>query len=123
MLAAGRVAFGPLVGGLAERVERYRAGLQMDYTPESDPDAILHIKTKSYPDFVFEWHPATRKVYVLRLLRDASGKPEPGQRGELVAFEVPDHGAAQNAVLIWLRGYQTAANDRERVPFLRAEDY
>jgi hypothetical protein len=26
-------------------------------------------------------------------------------------------------VLTWLRGYQTAASDRERVPFLKAEDY
>ena len=122
MLTVGRIAIGP-VDSIAERVRRYQAGLQMDRTPETSPDAILKIKTKNYPDFLFEWHPSSTKVYLLRVLRDANGNPEPRQRAELVAFGIENHGAAQNAVLVWLRGYQTAANSRERVPFLKGEDY
>jgi hypothetical protein len=116
LLRSGRFSFDNIFG-------RYQAGLQLDKTPENDDGAILKIRTPNYPDFVFEWHPRSQKVYVIRLLRDKNGVPEPRQSGELVAFNVANHGAAQNTVLVWLRGYQTAANDRERVPFLKAEDY
>jgi hypothetical protein len=85
--------------------------------------SIYHLSTPNYPDFHFEWHSGRGRVYIIRLLRDRHGSPEPNQLGELIAFDINDHGSAHNAILIWLRGYQTAANDRDRVPFLRAEDY
>jgi hypothetical protein len=85
--------------------------------------SVYHLHTPNYPDLCFEWHSGSQKVYVIRLLRDRHQNPCPRQKGELVAFNILDHGSAHNAVLTWLRGYQTATNDRERVPFLKAEDY
>lgn len=86
-------------------------------------DAILHIKTKNYPDFLFEWHPRKQNVYICRILRDDHRNQLPRQSAEVIAFNIENHGQAQNAVLIWLRGYQTATNDRAPVPFLKAQDY
>ena len=62
---------------------------------------ILHIKTPTFPQFRFEWHPGTRRVYLIRV----GATPV---IGEAMAFEITTHGAAQNAVLIWLRGYRQA---------------
>lgn len=60
---------------------------------------IYHIKTPTFPQFRFEWHPSTRRVYLIRV----GATPV---IGEPMAFEVKTHGDAQNAVLIWLRGYR-----------------
>ena len=102
---------------------RYQKGLQVGNTPENDPSAILRMTTVNYPDFVFEWHPMVQRVYVVRLLKNDNGDLLPNQKGEIVAFDVTNQGQAQNSMLIWLRGYQTAASSSERVPFLKAEDY
>lgn len=90
------------------------SGFQADAVPDG---VIYHIKTPNYPTFHFEWHTWKKNVYLIR--EDLPGP----KRGEIVAFNIEDHGQAQNAVLIWLRGYQTATNDRAPVPFLKAEDY
>jgi hypothetical protein len=102
---------------------RYNKSLQVGNTPEHEPNAILRMTTQNYPDFVFEWHPTVQKVFVIRLKKDENGELLPNQKGEIVAFNIDNQGAAQNSMLIWLRGYQTAENPRERVPFLKAEDY
>lgn len=62
---------------------------------------IFHIRQPAFPQFRFEWHPQTRKVYVIRL----GVAPE---IGEAFAHEIADQGAATNAALIWLRGYRAA---------------
>lgn len=67
---------------------------------------ILHIKTPTFPHFRFEWHPAKRRVYLIRV----GVVPE---IGEAIAFEIKTHGDAQNAVLIWLRGYRQAKLELE----------
>lgn len=69
---------------------------------------ILHIKAPSLPEFIFEWHPQTRKVYSIR-------QGTVPTVGEVLALEVLDHGSAINAVNIWIRGYQAA---RSSVPLL-----
>ena len=63
-----------------------------------------HIRAPNFPQFRFEWHPAKSKVY---LIRDGV-VPEVG---EVFAHDVTSFGAAQNAVLIWLRGYRTARGE------------
>lgn len=67
---------------------------------------IYHIQTPTFPQFRFEWHPGTRRVYLIRL----GAVP---LVGEPMAFEVKTHGDAQNAVLIWLRGYRQAKLELE----------
>ena len=62
-------------------------------------EGIYHIKAPTFPQFRFEWHIGARRVY---LIRDGAVPVI----GEPIAFEVKDHGAAQNAVLIFLRGYR-----------------
>lgn len=62
---------------------------------------ICQIRQPAWPQFRFEWHPQSRKVYVIRL----GMTPE---IGEPFAHEIRDQGAAVNAVLIWLRGYKAA---------------
>jgi hypothetical protein len=62
-------------------------------------EQIYHIKTPTFPQFRFEWHPGARRVYLIRV----GAAPV---IGEAMAFEVKTHGDAQNAVLIWLRGYR-----------------
>lgn len=71
----------------------------------SKPEQILHIAAPTFPQFRFEYHPQKRRVYLARV----GAKPE---IGEVLAHEIDNDGAAQNAVLIWLRGYRTAKGER-----------
>lgn len=64
-------------------------------------EMVRIIKSPSFPQLRFEWHPGKQKVYVVRI----------GQRpeiGEVFAHEINNEGSAQSAVLIWLRGYRAA---------------
>lgn len=67
-------------------------------------EQILHIKTPTFPQFRFEWHPGAKRVYLIRV---------GGSIGEPIAFEITTHGAAQNAILIWLRGYRQRSLELE----------
>jgi hypothetical protein len=60
---------------------------------------VLHLRGVEHPNFRFEWHPAKRKVYMIRL----GVKPVIGQ---CIADEIGFEGSAYNAVLIFLRGYR-----------------
>lgn len=64
-------------------------------------DGIFHIKTDNFPHLHFEWHVAKKIVYRGDLRR----KPV---QFEAFAFNIENHGAAKNAVLIFLRGYRFA---------------
>jgi hypothetical protein len=66
---------------------------------------IKIIRTPSFPEFRFEWHPGRQKVYVVRVGR----RPE---IGEVFAHDVTTEGGAYNAAAIWLRGYRTAKGER-----------
>lgn len=72
------------------------------------PDKIYHLKTKNWPQFRFEWHPGTKKIYLIRV----GTKPE---IGEAFAHEIETEGAAWNATLIWLRGYGEAKRELSNV--------
>jgi hypothetical protein len=64
---------------------------------KAQPGQVYIIKTPSFPQFQFEWHPGVKRVYLTRISPTI---------GEPIAFEITTHGAAQNAVLIFLRGYR-----------------
>ncbi len=66
--------------------------------------AILCIKSGLLPDFRFEWHPDTKRVYLIRLAHVP-------HVGEILAFDVENHGAAINSVNVWARGYRCARSE------------
>ena len=65
---------------------------------------VYVIKTPTFPQFQFEWHPGARRVYLTRIGSTI---------GEPIAFEVRDHGQAQMAVLHFLRGYRQRSLELE----------
>lgn len=77
--------------------------------PSAGNDKILHLKNVAIPEWRFEWHPQSRRLYLIRqgVLVDnprvEGGKVE---RGELIAYNVETYGHAYNALLVYLRGVQ-----------------
>jgi hypothetical protein len=69
------------------------------------PGEIYHMKSPAWPSIRFEYHPNKKKVYLVRV----GTVPE---RGEVMAHDIENEGAAHNAVLIFLRGYRVAKGDR-----------
>lgn len=65
---------------------------------------VYHMRQAQVPAFRFEWHPGTRKVYVIAAQQ--IGDLGPGI-ARLLMDDVPDHGAALNFVLAWCRGWRT----------------
>lgn len=62
---------------------------------------IYVVKNPRHPQFRFEWHEQAKRVYLVRL----EVLPH---MGDPIAFDIADHGAAINAVMIWCRGYNAA---------------
>lgn len=68
-------------------------------SPEPQPGQVYRIHSPLV-QFVFEWHPEKKRVYMGRV----------GTRpmiGEMIADNIVTRGDAENAVLIWHRGYRT----------------
>jgi hypothetical protein len=65
---------------------------------------VYVIKTPTFPQFQFEWHPQAKRVYLTRIGSTI---------GEPIAFEIKDHGQAQMAVLHFLRGYRQRSLELE----------
>lgn len=62
-------------------------------------DQIKYLAAPKFPQFRFEYHPVSRKVFFTRITG--------GQEfGHVVADDVGNEWQAQTAVLIWLRGYR-----------------
>lgn len=66
---------------------------------------IYHLKQARFPEFRFEYHFAAKRVYYIRA-------NSPGI-GRVMAMNVENEGQAQNAVLVFLRGYQEARDGIE----------
>lgn len=66
-----------------------------------DGTRIEHFRQPQLPQLRWEWHPQKKTVYVIY----AGATPEIGQP---IAMDIDNHGAAWNAVLIFVRGYKTA---------------
>ncbi len=65
----------------------------------SGQEMVYHIKQPLFPQWRFEWHPGTRKVYLIRL----GVVP---LVGEIIAEHAETHGSAINFVQSFLRGYR-----------------
>lgn len=61
-------------------------------------DQIKYLAMPKYPQFRFEYHPRSRKVYFTRITG--------GQEfGHIVAEDISDEWQAQKFVLVWARGF------------------
>jgi len=59
---------------------------------------IMHIRTGSLPQYRFEWHPNSKKLYYIRI----GGEKE---IGELLSDIIEDQGQATMAVMYFSRGF------------------
>jgi hypothetical protein len=73
--------------------------------PDVIAGKVYHIKQPNFPELRFEWHPQAKRVFTIRI----GGTPEVA---DVVALDIDNEGAAQNAVLIWLRGYREGKTPR-----------
>lgn len=70
-----------------------------DPHPTGAGEPCLHIKQPNFPQYRFEWHPQSRKVYLIRLGRTPL-------IGEVIAEHAETHGHAFNFVQTFLRGFR-----------------
>jgi hypothetical protein len=84
--------------------------LMMITKPGAFEGEILNFRMQNWP-FHFEWHPVKKIVYIVRepdlqaVVEDAAAQKKLTVHAEAIAFEIGDHGAAQNAVLVYMRGF------------------
>lgn len=66
-------------------------------------DRVYHIRVPDLSSkFRFEWHPVSRRVYLIRLgTMPLVGDP--------IALNISTYGDAFNATLVWCRGYREGA--------------
>lgn len=81
------------------RLAKFGEWLGRDPHPSAGGRDIYHIKAPLIPQYRFEWHPKSRKIYIIRI----GTTPE---IAEALAFNIETHGDALNAVLIWSRGFR-----------------
>lgn len=92
--------------------EAFEAFRGRDPDPTGAGQKVLHIKQPNFPQYRFEWHPQSRKVYMVRLGWCApEGEFVPLDEktpliGEKIAEHAETHGAAFGAVQTFLRGYR-----------------
>lgn len=77
---------------------RFLEFLGRDPHPTGAGRAVWNLSNPRLPQYRFEWHPQTRRVYLARL----NARPVVG---EVIAFNIETHGDAINAVNIWTRGF------------------
>lgn len=67
---------------------------------------IYRFESAAFPQFRFEYHPLTRKVYLVRV----GVTPE---IGELLAADVADAGLGARFAQTWLAGYRLRGSEME----------
>lgn len=75
--------------------------------PSAGNDKILHLKNVAIPEWRFEWHPQSRRLYLIRagvLVDSARVEGGKAERGEIVAYNVENYGQAYSALLVYMRG-------------------
>lgn len=66
-------------------------------------ERTFKISVPHEPGFRFEWHPAHKRLYLIRVgVLTSDGK----EVGEPIAFDVENEGSAWNYALVFLRGYR-----------------
>lgn len=89
---------------------RVKDVLMMVQNPKAFDGEILHFRVKG-AEFRFEWHPGKKLVYIVRepglqaVVDDAGAQKRLTVHAEPIAYDIGDHGAAQNAVLVYMRGF------------------
>jgi hypothetical protein len=80
----------------------------------SEPKGVTKRKFKpAGADFWFEWHEEVQRLYIIHepkvsypaVITDDGVEKQLTVHAEPIAFGIGDHGAAQNAVLVFMRGY------------------
>ena len=69
-------------------------------------NGIYKIKQPLFPQYHFEWHSQTGKVYVINLSKTIKRNGEDAHEANVLAEHCTDHGTAFNFVQTWLRGYR-----------------
>ncbi len=67
--------------------------------------AVKHVSVPQFPNLRFEYHPDSKKVFVVTSKARTLGDLSPDQGGS-IADNVSDDGQAQSAVQTYLRGYR-----------------
>jgi hypothetical protein len=93
----------------------------VDTPAAAAPGRVARFRDPLVPQFEFEWHPGTGKVYVL----EAAGRHEAGafvpdpsaraRRAVVVAEHCDHHARAYGFVQTFLRGYKKAAQDAPKL--------
>lgn len=83
------------------------------FEDKPDPDGIFKIQTRSIPEVIFEYHPRVKKVYVV-IFEGLAGVGL--GKGELIAEDVPDAGAAGWVARAFVGGYQYADRKASKRP-------
>jgi hypothetical protein len=68
---------------------------------------ILRTRTPTFPQFEFEWHEVTGKVYVVETPKERSNTAN----GVAIAEHVSTHAGFLGAVQTYLRGYRKGKSD------------
>lgn len=75
---------------------------------KTPPGAIVKIKP-SLPglnEYLFEWHPTTKKVWVINVAKTVNHKGQLRHPAEIIAEFCEDHGRAFGFVQTWCRGFR-----------------
>lgn len=104
---------------MAKRLATIFNGLIPDGTHTRD---IEPFQQPRLPQFYFEWHRLTQKVYVIHLPGEfvdgvfvrVKESEQPMAKGECIAEHVPHHAAAYNFVQTFCRGYLQAVAHHEQ---------
>lgn len=79
--------------------DKFAEFLGRDPHPTGAGERVLCIKQPNFPQYRFEWHPQSRKVYLIRV----GTVP---LIGEVIAEHAETHGHAFNFVQTFLRGFR-----------------
>lgn len=79
--------------------ERFAEFRGRDPHPSGADRRICHIQQPNFPQYRFEWHPQSRKVYLIRMGTTPLF-------GEILAEHAETHAAAFNFVQTFLRGFR-----------------
>ena len=91
--------------------EKFAEFLGRDPHPTGGAQMCMHIKQPQFPQYRFEWHPQSRKVYLIRLGRTPLV-------GEVIAEHAETHGHAFNFVQTFLRGLREGQTPTINKPHL-----
>lgn len=67
---------------------------------------IFHLKSASLPEYRFEWHPETKRVFVIAIGRIIRHDGETKEKASPIAFDIEGPTTAKAAVQAWCFGFK-----------------